>query len=92
MNTELENMKFTLAEENGDVEYEPILSFHSDITDKFYLVYTDNTNDSEGNLNTYASSYDPTNPDLILEPVETDQEWDIIEKNLNAVWGGNLDE
>ena len=89
MNTDLESFKFTLAEENGEVEYEPILSFHNDITGKSYLVYTDNTTDEEGNLNTYASSYDPTNPDLELLPVETNEEWENIENYLNSYWGGN---
>ena len=89
MNVDLSELKFTFAEENGNIEYEPIISFYNDVTKKNYLVYTDNTTDEEGNLNTYASSYDPADPKMVLQPIETEAEWKNIEQYLDSYWGGN---
>jgi len=49
---------------------------------KSYIVYTDNSTDENGSIKTYASIYDPSGKNLKLEPIESEKEWDMIEKIL----------
>lgn len=73
---------------NGEEqEYEIIMAFKWSKTNKCYVVYTDNTKDEEGNLKVYASIYYP-NDDSKLDPVESNEEWDQINKRLDAIWQG----
>ena len=66
-------------------EYEILMTLKMEETGKNYIIYTDNTKDNDGNLNIYASIYNPDNNEL--EEIKTDKEWDIIdkilEKNMN---------
>lgn len=78
-----EDIKFTIINELGEeVECDVLFTVDSDETKKSYIVYTDNTTDEGGNIKTYASIYDPTGELLDLEPIETDKEWEMIEKIL----------
>ena len=47
-----------------------------------YIVYTDNTNDENGNLNVFAAIYYP-HDNSKLDSIETDEEWNEIDKRLN---------
>ena len=70
---------FTVENEAGQpVECEILFTFESDETGKTYLVYTDNTLDEEGSTKVYASIFDGQS----LLPVETEQEWQMIEAQL----------
>ena len=74
---------FTIVSDDGKtIECEVVLTIDSDEFGKSYIVYTDHTMDELGNYRTYASIYDPTGKDLRLNPVETDEEWDMIETVL----------
>lgn len=82
MESENKNL-FTMTNDKGEkVECEVILTIDSDEFGKSYLVYTDHTMDDNGNIKTYASIYDPSGKDLNLNPVTTDEEWDMIEAVL----------
>ncbi|NLA32676.1 MAG: DUF1292 domain-containing protein [Mollicutes bacterium] len=79
------DIKFTIINDNGEeLECDVLFTVDSDETKKSYIVYTDNSTDEEGNIKTYASIYDPTGESLKLEPIETEQEWDMIEKILTS--------
>ena len=65
-----------------EIEYEIILAFQYAETGKSYVIYTDNTKDEYGNLNIYASIYYPDD-DSRLDPIETEEEWNIIENMLD---------
>lgn len=86
-----EKITFKLTDENGvDTEYEVLLTFESNETNKNYMLYTDNTIDEEGNVKVYASIYEPKEDGTIdenttLKPVETDSEWKIIETILDEL-------
>lgn len=81
-NTENKNL-FTMTNEKGEkVECEVVLTIDSDEFKKSYIVYTDHAIDESGNIKTYASIYDPTGASLELKPVETDEEWNMIEAVL----------
>ena len=45
----------------------------------------DNTKDAEGNVEVYASIYDPNDPHSKLEAIETDKEWKVIETILETL-------
>lgn len=78
--------KFTMIDENGEEHtFDVLFTFESEETHKNYIVYTDNTKDATGNIEVYASIYDPENPNSKLEPIETDKEWKVIETILNTL-------
>ncbi len=78
---ENEKMTFTIIDDDGEkLECETLFTFESDETGKSYIVYTDNTEDEEGNIKAYAAIYNQDKEDGILQPIETEEEWEIIEK------------
>ena len=82
----MENNKFVMIDENGqEREYDVLFTFESEETNKNYIVYTDNTKDETGNVEVYASIYDPENPNSRLEPIETEKEWKVIETILETL-------
>lgn len=83
---ENERMLFTVIDENGNqIECEALFTFESEETGKSYIVYTDNTVDEEGNTKVYAAVYNPDEEEGILQPVESDKEWKIIETIFNEI-------
>lgn len=81
-----EKMTFKAVNNEGkEVECEVLFTFESDETKKNYMVYTDNTKDSEGNIKVYASIYDPEKPESELQPIESESEWKIIETILEEI-------
>lgn len=77
---------FTMIDENGnEIVYDVLFTFESEETHKNYIVYTDNTKDAEGNVEVYASIYDPNDPHSKLEVIETDKEWKVIETILETL-------
>ena len=78
--------KFTLIDENGiEKEYDVLFTYESEETKKHYIAYTDNSLDETGNVKVYASTYDPTNPNSRLDPIETEKEWKIVETILETL-------
>lgn len=49
------------------------------------IVYTDNTEDEEGNTKVFASIYNPDEDETKLLPIETEKEWRIIETLLEEL-------
>lgn len=77
---------FTVLNNDGTtVLCDVLFTFDSEETNKNYIVYTDNTRDKYGNINVYASIYDPTLDDLKLEPIQSEKEWEVIETILNML-------
>ena len=77
---------FSMLDENGnEVVYDVLFTFESEETNKNYIVYTDNTRDEQGNVEVYASIYDPEDPNSKLEAIKTDKEWKVIETILDTL-------
>lgn len=78
---------FSMLDENGnEVIYDVLFTFESDETHKNYIVYTDNKiNEETGNIEVYASIYDPNDPKSKLEAIETEKEWKVIETILETL-------
>lgn len=51
--------------------------------EKNYLIYTDNTKCKDGSKKIYASSYIYDEDNRILENINTDEEWKMIEAILS---------
>ena len=81
-----EKMTFKIFDDEGkEVECEVLFTFESNETGKNYMVYTDNTEDEDGNTKVYASIYNPEDKEPKLEPITTDKEWEIIETILKEI-------
>ena len=77
---------FTMVDDKGqETVYDVLFTFDSDETKKSYIVYTDNTKDEEGNIQVYASIYDPENPNSKFEAITTEKEWKVIETILSTL-------
>ena len=77
---------FSMIDENGkEVVYDVLFTFENEETGKNYMAYTDNTRDEEGNIQVYASIYNPNDPDSELEPITGEKEWKVIETILETL-------
>ena len=74
-----------LGDDGKEITCHVLFTFESDETKKNYIVYTDNSKDSQGNTQVFASIFDPNDPETKLEPIETDKEWKIIETILTTL-------
>lgn len=82
----MKNNTFTMLDENGkEVVYDVLFTFENDETKKNYIAYTDNTRDEAGNIQVYASTYNPDDPETKLEAIETEKEWKVIETILETL-------
>lgn len=78
--------QFKLKDEYGkETVYDVLFTFDNEETKKSYIVYTDNTQDENGNIQVYASVYYPKTNSTKLDPIETDKEWVVIEKILETI-------
>ena len=78
---------FTVINDEGkEIECDVLFTFDSDETKKSYIVYTDNTKDKDGNIQVYASIFNPNSNDSTeLLPIETEKEWKVIETILESL-------
>jgi uncharacterized protein YrzB (UPF0473 family) len=82
----MEEKTFTLMNAEGvETKYDVLFTFDSEDTEKSYIAYTDNTYDEEGNIQVYASTYDPNSEEMILGEIKTDKEWKVIETILDTI-------
>jgi uncharacterized protein YrzB (UPF0473 family) len=77
---------FSMLDENGnEIVYDVLFTFESEETGKNYIVYTDNHKDESGNVEVYASTYTPDDPQSKLEAIQTEKEWKVIETILDTL-------
>ncbi|CDE09094.1 MAG TPA: DUF1292 domain-containing protein [Candidatus Faecenecus gallistercoris] len=77
---------FKLITNDGtEVTCNVLFTFDSDETKKSYIVYTDNSRDQEGNIQVFASIFDPNDENTKLEPITTEKEWKVIETILETL-------
>ncbi len=81
----MENTFKIINDKGEEVMCDVLFTFDSEETKKSYIVYTDNSKDQEGNVQVYASIYDPNQEDQKLEPIQTEKEWKVIETILNTL-------
>ncbi len=77
---------FTIVNDSGEeVKCEILFTYEDEKTKKNYIAYTDNTEDDEGNTKVYASIFNPKEENPVLLPIETDEEWKMIEGILSSL-------
>lgn len=85
----MENIEnnITVVDENGN-EYlcEILFTFDSEKFNKSYVLYYPITDNEDEEIEIHASSFVPSenNEDGELSPIETDEEWDMVEEMLNT--------
>lgn len=73
----------TVVNENNEImDVDVLFTFKNTATDVCYIVYTENTFDENGDTEVYASIFDPDDKTLTLHPIETDEEWALLESKL----------
>ncbi|GHH97115.1 DUF1292 domain-containing protein [Neobacillus kokaensis] len=86
-----EDRYITLVNDNGDEElFEILLTFDSDEFEKSYVLFypvgasEDDEDDDDGEVHAY--SYIPTEEGGFgeLMPIESDEEWDMVEEVFNT--------
>ena len=81
-----EKNSFTVINDEGkEVVCDVLFTFDSEETGKSYIAYTDNTKDETGNVQVYASIYNPEEDNPELKPIESDKEWKVIETILETL-------
>ena len=81
-----EDMTFTVVNDEGkEIKCDVLFTFDNEETNKSYIVYTDNSVDDKGNVQVYASVYYPGTDSTKLDPIETEKEWQVIEKILETI-------
>lgn len=79
-------MKINAVDKNGKIlEYDAILTYHSEEYNKHYVVYTNNEYDENNELIIYISSYNLTNPETIVKDIEDKDEYNKIKLEINKI-------
>ena len=88
MKSDINNNVLIIKDDDGnEKEYEIIARISSKENKKDYLVFTENELDEEGCIITYAYVKNPNNNDNNLYPINSDEEYEFIERLLS-----NLDD
>ena len=82
-------MNFKIYENNNEINCNIIKVFRDDSNGINYIIYTDGTKDENGELEIYASRYVLENNNYILEDIENDYEWNLIDNMLESMNKGN---
>lgn len=78
-----ENGTFTITNSKGEeIKCNILFTFENDKNNKNYIVFTDNTQDDDGNTKVYANVYEPNGDDINLLTIDTKEEWELIENLL----------
>lgn len=75
----------TILANGTKVEYNVILTFKSNKTNKNYCVYTDDTIDPNKKLRFYVACYDPSQQNPYLGEPTTQEEWSEITSIIDSV-------
>ena len=73
----------TAIGENGEIiDCDVLFAFKNTALNRCYIVYTENTTDENGDTEVFASIFDPDDKTLTLHPIETEEEWALLESKL----------
>lgn len=75
----------TILANGTKVEYNVILTFKSNKTNKNYCIYTDDTIDQNKKLRVFAACYDPSLQNPYLGEPTTKEEWTEITSIIDSV-------
>jgi len=76
----------TMIDENGqEVLCDFLCSFDHETTGNSIVVYTDNTINSNGSVNIYASVYTDDAGNVKISPIEDDRDWKAVHEVLDGL-------
>ena len=82
----IESGKIVVKDANDkELECDILFTFDSDVTNKSYIVYTDNSIDDLGNIRVFANTYEKDKDSGKLGEVKTLEEWNIIEQIFSTI-------
>lgn len=89
-NNQLEHRHITVVDEDGNEQLcEVIHTFYSEKFNKSYVLYSlvGAEEDDDGLVEIFASAFTPAEngDDGELQPIETEEEWDLVEEVLNSL-------
>lgn len=71
-----------IGEDQEIIDVDVLFTFKNTATNTCYIVYTENTLDENGDTEVFASIFDPDDKTLTLHPIETEEEWALLESKL----------
>lgn len=77
-------MNFKILQNGKEIECKILLTFADESNGISYIIYTDGTRDSSGEEEIYASRYTLKDGNYILEAIQNDFEWDLIDNMLES--------
>ncbi|WP_280768580.1 DUF1292 domain-containing protein [Salipaludibacillus daqingensis] len=91
-----EDERIVIPDENGDEHlFQVLFTFDVDSTEKSYMVLApEGSNESEDDeIEVHAFRFEePEGEELALFPIETDEEWEMVEELLNTFSDGMEEE
>lgn len=79
-------MKITAMNSQRQIkEYDVVLTYHSEIYNKHYIVYTENKYNKKHELILYISEYDYNNPEQIVDNIENQKEYNEIKTEIEKI-------
>ena len=82
-------MNFKILQEGREINCEIVLTFSDENNNVDYVVYTDGTRDENNELEIYASRYSREGDSFVLQDIEHEYEWNLIDNMLEAKFKGN---
>lgn len=77
-------MNFKVIEDGKEIICNILLTFSDENNGLNYIVYTDGTRGLDGELEIYASRYKLEGNEYILQDIENDYEWNLIDNMLDS--------
>lgn len=77
-------MNFKILYNEEEIECKILLTFKDEANDINYIVYNDGTRDFRDEEEIFASRYIIENGNFILQDIENDYEWDLIDNMLES--------
>ncbi|ANE47215.1 hypothetical protein SY83_14130 [Paenibacillus swuensis] len=72
-------------EEGNEEEFEVVMKFEVDNSDKKYMLVVPTESDSEEEDEVYAFRYEEEEDDLKLYTIEDEEEWNMVEETFNTL-------
>lgn len=79
MEAKLEENKLIVKDKEGNIkEFAVLITLESEENNKSYIVFSDLEKNKEGSIEIHANIYEPDKDEFKLFPIETDEEWKMI--------------
>lgn len=83
-------MGFKIIVDNEEINCKIVTTFKDEKNNINYIVYQDGTRDNEGKLENFASRFILKDGQYILNPIEEEYEWDLIDGVLQSKLKGDF--